>query len=137
MALPCTTPRTLNTPDLCDDSRQYVGRHPLSVDHFVARHGGLVFGRSRGGGNDLHHSRPGSATCVATRSTALGRGGVMLAQAEHLAFVGAAIVAGMMLVLWIIHLLIRNAAIVDVGWAAGLGIVAIFYAVAGSGYHAR
>lgn len=35
--------------------------------------------------------------------------------------VGAAIVATMMLLLWIIHLRIRSAAIVDVGWAAGLG----------------
>lgn len=61
----------------------------------------------------------------------------MLAQAEHLALLGAAIVAAMMLVLWVIHLLIRNAAIVDVGWAAGLGILAIFYAFAGPGYYAR
>jgi steroid 5-alpha reductase family enzyme len=61
----------------------------------------------------------------------------MLAQAEHLALIGMAIVAAMMLVLWVIHLLIRNAAIVDVGWAAGLAILAIFYAVAGPGYHAR
>jgi steroid 5-alpha reductase family enzyme len=61
----------------------------------------------------------------------------LTAQAVHLALVGAAIVAALMLVLWIIHLLIRNAAIVDVGWAAGLGILAIFYALAGPGYHAR
>jgi steroid 5-alpha reductase family enzyme len=61
----------------------------------------------------------------------------MLAQVEHLTLLGAAIVLGMMLVLWIIHLLIHNAAIVDVGWAAGLGILGIFYAVAGPGYAAR
>jgi steroid 5-alpha reductase family enzyme len=61
----------------------------------------------------------------------------MVPQAVHLALVGAAIVAGMMLVLWIIHLLIRNAAIVDVGWAAGLGILALFYAQAAPGYAAR
>lgn len=61
----------------------------------------------------------------------------MLQPAVHLALTGAAIIAGMMLVLWIIHLLIRNAAIVDVGWAAGLGILAIYYAVAGPGYSAR
>jgi steroid 5-alpha reductase family enzyme len=61
----------------------------------------------------------------------------MLPQAAHLALTGAAIVAGMMLVLWLIHLLIRNAAIVDVGWAAGLGILALYYAVAGPGYSAR
>jgi len=63
--------------------------------------------------------------------------GVMLAQLVHLALLGAAIVAGMMLVLWVIHLLIHNAAIVDVGWAAGLGILALFYALSGPGYPAR
>jgi steroid 5-alpha reductase family enzyme len=61
----------------------------------------------------------------------------MLQHATHLALIGAAIVAVMMLVLWVIHLLIRNAAIVDVGWAAGLGILALYYAFAGPGYHAR
>ena len=61
----------------------------------------------------------------------------MLQQAWPLLLVGAAFVAGMMLVLWVIHLLIRNAAIVDVGWAAGLGLLAIYYAYAGPGYPAR
>src|ERR1700730_14230294 len=61
----------------------------------------------------------------------------MFPQAAHLALTGAAIVAGMMLVLWLVHLYLRNAAIVDVGWAAGLGILAIYYAVAGPGYPAR
>jgi steroid 5-alpha reductase family enzyme len=61
----------------------------------------------------------------------------MLTQALHLASMGAAIVAGMMLLLWTIHLLIRNAAIVDAGWAAGLAALAIFYAVEGPGYRPR
>jgi len=61
----------------------------------------------------------------------------MLTAALHLALVGTAIVAVMMFVLWIIHLLIRNAAIVDVGWAAGLSLLAIYYAYAGPGYPAR
>ncbi len=61
----------------------------------------------------------------------------MLTVAMHLALVGAAIVAVMMLVLWIIHLLIKNAAIVDVGWALGLALLAIYYACAGPGYAAR
>ena len=61
----------------------------------------------------------------------------MFAEALHLAMTGTAIVGGMMLVLWVIHLLIRNAAIVDVGWALGLGLLGIYYAVAGPGYHAR
>jgi steroid 5-alpha reductase family enzyme len=61
----------------------------------------------------------------------------LLAQAEHLAFIGTAIIAGLMLVLWLVHLRLRNAATVDVGWAGGLATLAIFYAVAGPGYHAR
>lgn len=61
----------------------------------------------------------------------------MLSVAMHLALVGAAIVSVMMLVLWIIHLLIKNAAIVDVGWALGLALLAIYYAWAGPGYAAR
>jgi steroid 5-alpha reductase family enzyme len=61
----------------------------------------------------------------------------MLEQGLHLAAFGAVIVAAMMLVLWAIHLLIRNAAIVDVGWAAGLAALGIFYAAAGPGYGPR
>lgn len=61
----------------------------------------------------------------------------MLATTLHLALIGTGIVAGMMLVLWVIHLLIKNAAIVDVGWAAGLALLAIYYAYAGPGYSAR
>jgi len=61
----------------------------------------------------------------------------MLAVAIHFALFGTAIVAVMMFVLWIIHLLIKNAAIVDVGWALGLALLAIYYAYAGPGYAAR
>src|ERR1700720_763271 len=61
----------------------------------------------------------------------------MLTVALHLGATGAAIVAAMMLLLWLIHLLIRNAAIVDAGWAAGLAMLAIFYATRGPGYSAR
>jgi steroid 5-alpha reductase family enzyme len=62
---------------------------------------------------------------------------MMLQQAIHLAMTGAAMVAGTMLVLWLIHLWIRNAAIVDVGWAAGLGMLALYYAEAAPGYPPR
>src|SRR2546423_5677828 len=58
-------------------------------------------------------------------------------QAVHLALLGAAIVAALMFALWIVHLLIRNAAIADAGWAAGLATLAIFYAAAGPGYSGR
>src|SRR5712675_2117073 len=66
------------------------------------------------------------------------RGGCrMVANAVHLALAGFGIIAAMMLALWIIHLLLLNAAIVDVGWAAGLATLAVFYAVLGPGYSAR
>ena len=61
----------------------------------------------------------------------------MFSEALHLVLNGTAIVAGMMLILWGIHLLMRNAAIVDVGWALGLGLLGIYYAWAGPGYTAR
>jgi len=61
----------------------------------------------------------------------------MLASALHLALTGLAIVAALMFALWVMHLIIRNAAIVDVGWAAGLAMLAIFYAAEGPGYYAR
>ncbi len=61
----------------------------------------------------------------------------MIHQTVGLVVTGFIIVFIMMFVLWIIHLLIRNAAVVDVGWAAGLGILAIYYAYAGPGYSVR
>jgi len=47
---------------------------------------------------------------------------------------GAAAVAVLMLLLWLIHLPMKNAAIVDAGWAGGLVVLAVFYAAAGGGY---
>jgi steroid 5-alpha reductase family enzyme len=61
----------------------------------------------------------------------------MLADALHLALQALAIIAGLMFALWLVHLLVRNAAIVDAGWAAGLALLAIFYAMEGPGYYAR
>jgi len=61
----------------------------------------------------------------------------VFAEALHLLLVGSAITSAMMLVLWVIHLLIKNAAIVDVGWALGLGLLALYFASVGPGYHAR
>jgi steroid 5-alpha reductase family enzyme len=61
----------------------------------------------------------------------------MFAEALPFALVGLAIVAAMMMLLWLIHLATKNAAIVDVGWAAGLGVLGIYYAVACPGYPAR
>jgi steroid 5-alpha reductase family enzyme len=43
----------------------------------------------------------------------------------------------LMAVLWAIHLRIRNAAIVDFGWAFGLALLALWYAAVGPGYAPR
>ena len=61
----------------------------------------------------------------------------MLATALHLALNSLAIVAALMFALWVIHLWIRNAGIADVGWAAALAILAMYYALEGPGYYAR
>jgi steroid 5-alpha reductase family enzyme len=61
----------------------------------------------------------------------------VLASALHLALTGMAIVAAMMFALWLIHLLIRNAGIADVGWALALTILAMYYAIEGPGYYPR
>jgi steroid 5-alpha reductase family enzyme len=50
-----------------------------------------------------------------------------------LVLIGAAAVCGLMFVLWLVHFPMRNAAIVDGGWAGGLALLAILYAFAGSG----
>lgn len=55
-------------------------------------------------------------------------------QAVQALGIGAASVCTLMLVLWLIHLRLNNAAIVDPGWAGGLALLgAIYAAVAGTG----
>ena len=51
--------------------------------------------------------------------------------------IGAASVVGLMLILWLIHLVTGNASIVDPGWAGGLGILGILYPALGGGYWLR
>jgi steroid 5-alpha reductase family enzyme len=50
---------------------------------------------------------------------------------------GAMAVSGLMFLLWLIHLPLRNAAIVDTGWAGGLALLGALYAVMGSGWAPR
>ena len=57
----------------------------------------------------------------------------LLSQVE----IGTASVCGLMFVLWLIHFPMRNAAIVDGGWAGGLALLAILYAALGTGYGPR
>src|SRR5258708_37671854 len=78
-----------------------------------------------------------SFTITPARSRMPSEGFPMLVEALHLALAGLGIVAAMMFALWVVHLLMRNAAIVDVGWAAGLATLAIFFAAKGPGYPAR
>jgi steroid 5-alpha reductase family enzyme len=51
--------------------------------------------------------------------------------------IGSATVCGLMMVLWLVHLPLRNAAIVDAGWAGGLALLAFIYAALGGGYPLR
>jgi steroid 5-alpha reductase family enzyme len=50
---------------------------------------------------------------------------------------GTAVVAVLMFILWLLHFPLRNAAMVDVGWAMGLALLAMIYAVHGVGYWRR
>jgi steroid 5-alpha reductase family enzyme len=50
---------------------------------------------------------------------------------------GTLAVAALMFVLWLLHFPLRNAAIVDAGWAGGLALLGSIYAVMGSGHHLR
>jgi steroid 5-alpha reductase family enzyme len=54
-----------------------------------------------------------------------------------LVLIGAASVAALMLLLWLIHLRTGNAAIVDAGWAGGLALLGVLYAALGGGYWLR
>jgi steroid 5-alpha reductase family enzyme len=50
---------------------------------------------------------------------------------------GALVVCGAMLLLWLIHFPMHNAAIVDAGWAGGLALLGGLYAVMGVGWVPR
>jgi steroid 5-alpha reductase family enzyme len=50
---------------------------------------------------------------------------------------GTAVIAVFMFILWLLHFPLRNAAVVDVGWAMGLALLAMIYAVHGAGYWRR
>ncbi len=46
---------------------------------------------------------------------------------------GTAVIAAFMFILWLLHFPLRNAAVADVGWATGLALLALIYAVHGEG----
>ena len=51
--------------------------------------------------------------------------------------IGLVLMIVQMFVLWLVHLRLKNAAVVDVGWAAGLGVLAVFYALFGPAVSSR
>lgn len=61
----------------------------------------------------------------------------MLHEVGVLAVSGTLLLFTMMVLLWMVHLRIENAGIVDIGWAFGLGILGLWYAAFGSGDLAR
>ena len=61
----------------------------------------------------------------------------MISAALHLLFLGGLVAAGLMAVLWLLHMPMRNAAIVDFGWGFALPTLAILYAAFGPGYAPR
>jgi steroid 5-alpha reductase family enzyme len=55
----------------------------------------------------------------------------------QLVLYGFVLMFSLMTILWILHLIIENAGIVDVGWAAGLALLSVFYAAMGNGFLPR
>lgn len=60
-----------------------------------------------------------------------------LTTALHLLGLGAACVFAMMFALWLLHLALKNASVVDPGWALGLGLLGCLYAALGPGFVLR
>jgi len=60
-----------------------------------------------------------------------------MSDATRLVVLGSSVCLAMMFLLWLLHLRMHNAAVVDVGWTAGLGILAVLYAWLGPGWPIR
>ncbi len=101
-----------------------------------------------GPGREGHRSRPGSGGLSPARWAVSPV--PMLAEVEvnfrhccngrrpHRCIgLGTLAVAGLIFVLWLLHLPRRNASIMDVGWAAGLVLIAVLYALEGHGCRKR
>ena len=61
----------------------------------------------------------------------------MSGEVARLLIIGSAMTLTMMFALWLLHLRMRNASVVDVGWASGIGLLAVLYAALGSGLPER
>lgn len=55
----------------------------------------------------------------------------------QLILLGGATVSALMFALWLFHFPLKNAAIVDFGWALGTGMLGVGYALFGGGYRPR
>lgn len=60
-----------------------------------------------------------------------------MTEAVQLALVGWALSAALLLLLWLWHLRLRNAGVVDVGWTFSLLMISVLYAAAAPGYGPR
>ena len=61
----------------------------------------------------------------------------MPAEALGLALLGTAVALGIMTALWLLHLRLEDAGIVDLGWAGGLAALALLYGALGTGFAPR
>jgi steroid 5-alpha reductase family enzyme len=55
----------------------------------------------------------------------------------ELLLIGTAVVCGLQFALWLLHLKLKNASVVDPGWAASIAILGILYAWLGTGWESR
>ncbi len=51
--------------------------------------------------------------------------------------ISAATVISLFFIIWIIHLVLNNAGVVDVGWGLGFTLIALIYILRGEGFNAR
>lgn len=61
----------------------------------------------------------------------------MIATVMQMMIVGAIAVGTLFLVMWVIHLVLKNAAVVDVGWGLGFILLALIYIIMGQGFNLR
>ncbi|MCB9772320.1 MAG: DUF1295 domain-containing protein [Candidatus Omnitrophica bacterium] len=61
----------------------------------------------------------------------------MTATILHMLLLGALSVGSLFLIMWIIHLFLRNAAVVDVGWGLGFIVLSFVYILHGEGFNLR
>lgn len=61
----------------------------------------------------------------------------MMVTILNMLLVGAVAVATLFFVMWVIHLALKNAAVVDVGWGLGFILLAVIYITMGQGFNFR